>query len=48
MTGEEYTMLKDTLQQTRELITNKELNLSDMEMHKELAGLIREILSHFD
>jgi len=39
---EKYIMLQDTIRQTKELITNKELNLADIQMHKELASLIKE------
>lgn len=39
---EKYVMLKETIQQTKDLITNTELNLADVEMNKSLAELIKE------
>ena len=39
---EEYIMFKETIQQTKDLITNSTLNLADVEMNKSLAGLIKE------
>jgi len=39
---EEYIMYKQTIQQTKNLITNGTLNLADVEMNKSLAGLIKE------